>query len=480
MSSWLEPPVEDQRRILAAAAERVVRLAQRAEELSLSPRLGTAELRDELESLAVEDARDELEVIELATRLLTDGIVHTTSPSYFGLFNPAPSFMGVVGDLLAAAFNPQLAAWSHAPAANEIEAWLIRYLARRLGLAAPVAGSFTSGGAEANAQALHLALTHAFPAMGDKGLRAADADPLMYASSESHHAWLKVAHVCGIGRDAVRLVPAGADLRLDVAALQRMIVDDRRRAGQPVLVIATAGTTSAGVIDPLEETGAVARRHNAWYHVDAAWAGAACLSDHLRPHLAGIDQADSITVDAHKWLSVPMGAGIFISRHPRLLGETYRIATSYMPTPVGGTSDPYTNSNQWSRRFIGLKLFLTLLTAGRTGYAAQLDHDAALGDLLRSRLAGAGWTILNATPLPVVCIADADRPDNLDHHQRIVDTIARTGQAWISMTRLRSQPAIRINVLSHRTTERHLDQLIELLHEARSGAAEPGSMKPSE
>jgi aromatic-L-amino-acid decarboxylase len=468
MTSWLESSLDEQRRILAEACERVVRHAQHAADLSSSPRLDAATIRRELGSLDVEKPGDGVEAIELAVRLLTGGTVHTTSPSYFGLFNPTPSFMGVVGDLLTAAFNPQLAVWSHSPAANEIEAWLVRYLARRLGMTGPVGGSFTSGGAEANAQALHLGLTRAFPDFGDQGLRKADADPFMYASSESHHAWRKIAHVCGVGRDAVRLVPAETDLRLDVEALERMIIDDQQRGGRPALIAATAGTTSAGVIDPLKEAGAVARRHDCWYHVDAAWAGAACLSDRLSGHLDGVETADSVTVDAHKWLSVPMGAGIFITRHPETLGETYRISTSYMPTAVGDTVDPYTTSNQWSRRFIGLKLFLTLLTAGRSGYAAQLEHDAALGNQLRSRASRAGWLIVNATPLPVVCIADPKRPEDLEHHQRIVDAVVHTGKAWISTTRLRSNPAIRVCIMSHRATEQHVDQLLELLNEARA------------
>jgi glutamate/tyrosine decarboxylase-like PLP-dependent enzyme len=471
MTGWLEPGLDDQRRILALAAEQVVQLAQRSDQLDLAPRLSAAQLRDELDSLDVESPRDGAAAVGLVTRLLMEGTVHTTSPSYFGLFNPTPSFMGVVGDLLTAAFNPQLAAWSHSPAANEIEGWSIRYLARRLGLPEPIGGSFTSGGAEANAQAVHLAVTRAFPTVGDRGLRAAGADPLIYVSGEGHHAWLKIAHVCGLGRDAVRLVPATPDLRLDVEALEQMLTADRRRGGRPTLIVATAGTTSAGAIDPLDDAARVARQHECWYHVDAAWAGAVCMSDRLGAHLAGIEHADSVTVDAHKWLSVPMGAGVFLTGHLDVLGETYRVATSYMPDQVGDTTDPYTTSNQWSRRFIGLKLFLTLLTAGRSGYAAQIERDAALGEALRARLGRDSWTIVNTTPLPVVCIADRDRPDDADFHGRIVDDIVASGRAWISTTVLRGRPAIRINVISHRTTERHIDQFVGWLAQARRRAS---------
>jgi aromatic-L-amino-acid/L-tryptophan decarboxylase len=471
MASWMEPPTDEQRRILSAAVEHVVAHGERAEELSTAPVLDASDLRRELGVLDPDTPLHPAEALDLTVRLLTDGTVHTTNPSYFGLFNPTPSFMGIVGDLLTAAFNPQLAAWSHAPAANEIEAWLVRYLADRLGMSAPVAGSFTAGGAEANAQALHLALTRAFPEFGDRGLRAVEADPVVYASSECHHAWLKIAHVCGIGRNAVRLVPAGQDLRMDITTLDTMTEEDQRNGRRPVLVVATAGTTSAGVIDPLADAAALAAERGAWCHIDAAWAGAACLSDSLRTHLAGIERADSVTVDAHKWLSTPMGAGVFITTEPEALQSTYRIATSYMPTTIDGTVDPYTSSNQWSRRFIGLKLFLTLITVGRSGYAAQIEQDTALADRLRSRLAGRGWNIVNVTPFPVVCITDPAHRDDVDYHQRIVDNVLQTGSAWISSTMLGSQPAIRICVMSHRTTERHTDRLIELLEDARTGAA---------
>jgi glutamate/tyrosine decarboxylase-like PLP-dependent enzyme len=470
--SALEPPIDEQRQVLGHAVRAVVEHASGVEALPVAPDVTPQALRDVLAAIDVEDPMDETQAVDLCVRLLTDGIVHVTSPSYFGLFNPTPAFMGIVGDLLTAAFNPQLAAWSHAPAAAEIEAWLVRYLAARLGLAEPIAGSFTSGGAEANAQAMHLALTRAFPAFGDRGVRGVDAPPVMYASEQSHDTWFKIAHVCGVGRDAVRLVPVGTDLRMLPEALDETITRDVGQGLRPVLVVATAGTTSAGVIDPLGAAADIAGRHGAWCHVDAAWGGAAALSDALRPHLDGIAAADSVTVDAHKWLSVPMGAGMFITRHPDVLGVTYRISTSYMPAMVEAAVDPYTTSTQWSRRFTGLKLFMTLLTVGRTGYAAQMERDCTNADLLRDRLAGSGWRIVNTTPLPLVCVVDPNRPDDVAHHQRIVDTIVESGRAWLSLTRLQTRPAIRICITSHRTTDQHVAQLCALLDAARQDAVQ--------
>jgi len=179
----------------------------------------------------------------------------------------------------------------------------------------------------------------------------------------------------------------------------------------PFLVAGTAGTTGAGIIDPLPALADLCARERLWLHVDAAWGGAAALVPEMRSVLAGIERADSITFDAHKWLSVPMGAGIFLTRHRDILDRTFRITTEYMPREAEGmeVTEPYTHSMQWSRRFIGLKVFLTLAVAGWDGYAAAIRHQAAMGDLLRRELSENGWEIVNPTALPVVCFRDRDR-----------------------------------------------------------------------
>ncbi|WP_242884242.1 pyridoxal phosphate-dependent decarboxylase family protein [Actinomadura litoris] len=414
--------------------------------------------------------RAETAVDEVAA-LLRTGTVHTTHPGYFGLFNPTPTHLGVVGDALTAAFNPQLAAWSHAPAAAEIEAHLLRFLGGRLGYpAASVAGSFTSGGAEANLTAVLLALTRTWPEYGTEGLRALPGRPVLYASAESHLAWLKIAHGTGIGRDAVRLVPTGPSLKLDPAALAAQIEADRAAGDLPFLVVATAGTTGAGVIDPLPELADLCADLGLRFHVDAAYGGAAALSDRLRPALAGIERADSITVDAHKWLSVPMGAGALLTTDAEGLAETFRVTTSYMPPDVHGTVDPYTTSQQWSRRFTGLKLFLSLAVAGRDGYAEQIDHDADLADALRAGLSDAGWELVNDTPLPVVCFADPANPA-WEHHADLARTVVEGGSAWISPVKLAGRAALRACVISHRTTPAHIDALVQTVNAARGQGA---------
>src|SRR5438552_6335539 len=308
-------------------------------------------------------------------RMMRKWHVQVTHPRYFGLFNPSVTLASVIADALVAMYNPQLATWRTSPAANEIERHTLAWLTGKFGLPADTAASFTTGGAEANLSAVVVALTRAFPAYGERGLAALPAPPTVYLTAEAHHSFSKIAHMTGLGRRAIRTVATDGDLRMDLADLGRRVAEDRRNGYAPSMVVRTAGTTAAGAIDPLLELGRYCRSEGLWFHVDAAWGGAAILSPSLRGHLAGIDAADSITCDAHKGFSVPMAAGMFFCRHPTSVAEAFRVETSYMPGKTAGpVRDPYTTSVQWSRRFIGLKLFLALAERGESGYAEMIEH----------------------------------------------------------------------------------------------------------
>lgn len=430
--SGLEPARDVRERLVARVAAALEEHIERLASLPVAPAVVPDEVRAHLAGYDFTKPLGAEAVLDDVVTALGRWTVHTTSPRYFGLYNPTPSFYGVLADALVAGFNPQLAAWSHAPFAVEVETHLLRYLGSRLGLPAQaVAGSFTTGGAEANLTGVLLALTRTFPEYGNQGLRALTAQPVFYASAESHLAWLKIAHMVGLGRDAVRLVPVRPDLRVDVDALAAIIAEDRAGGLWPFLVVATAGTTSAGVIDPLPELADLCAAEGLRLHVDAAWAGAVALSDRLRPVLAGIERADSITLDAHKWLSVPMGAGMFLCADSAGLGETFRVSTSYMPSSIAEAADPYVTSVQWSRRFTGLKLFLSLAVLGRGGYANQIERDTALGEQLRADLVARGWQLANDTPLPVVCFTDpdADPANAAAHHDALAAQVVGSGQA---------------------------------------------------
>jgi len=382
--------------------------------------------------------------------------VQVTHPRYFGLFNPSVTLASVIADTLVAMYNPQLATWRTSPAANEIERHTLAWLTGKFGLPAATSASFTTGGAEANLSAVIVALTRAFPEYGEGGLRGLSGPPAIYVTRESHNSFNKIAHITGIGRGALRTVATDRDLRMDVRDLERRVADDRRHGMMPVMVVGTAGTTAAGAIDPLPGLARFCRSERLWFHVDAAWGGAAILSPRLRGHLDGIDAADSITCDAHKWLSVPMGAGMFFCRHPDVVGEAFRAQTSYMPGKTDAVVDPYTTSVQWSRRFIGLKLFLALAQHGESGYVGMIEHQARMGDLLRESIERAGWRIVNRTPLPLVCFTR----DGLVA-STFLAALHEHQIAWMSEVRLGDEPpVVRACVTSFRTSESDIEWVV--------------------
>ncbi len=459
-------------RVLERLASVVVAFEEQVDDLPVAPDVGPDEIRAALAAydfgrpIALEQLIDEVAV------LLSRWSLHVNHPRYFGLFNPTVRRAGIVGDALTALFNPQLAAWPHAPIANEIERHVLSHFMRAFGID-PEGGfaNFTTGGQEANQTAVTGALTRTFADYGEHGVRALDGAPVMYVSGEAHHSFLKIAHQSGIGRDAVRHVRVDARLRMDADDLGRLIDQDLAAGRRPFLIVATAGTTAAGAIDPLAELATIARKNGLWLHVDAAWGGAAILAPSLRGHLAGIERADSITFDAHKWLSVPVGAGMFLSRHRDPFLQAFRVeASSYVPPAVPDTFDPYVTTIQWSRRFIGLKVFMTLAELGWDGMGELIANQARMADLLRERLKARGWRIVNDSPLAIVCFTHAAIEDGTLSAAEVVERVVTSGRAWISQVRLdESVVALRACVTSHRTGAEDTEILVDELDRAVRG-----------
>ena len=437
----------------------LLRANERVAEGPVTPALNLADFKSELAKFDFRNPRPLGELLSWTIDKMEHGLVHVTHPRYFGLFNPAPTFPAQCADRIASAFNPQLATSTTSPVAVEIEAHVIRAVARRAGLPPEAGGHFTSGGSEANYTALLCALTRATPEFATKGARAFDGPPVFYVSQESHLAWLKIAHQAGIGRSAVRLVATDGLGRMDQSALKAAVIGDRASGCVPVMIAATAGTTNAGMIDPLFACAEIARSNDLWYHVDAAWGGALIASDRLRNSLAGIERADSVTIDAHKWFATTMGCGMFITRHPQVLSSTFQVSTSFMPSNLPSL-DPYVTSVQWSRRFLGLRMFLSLAAAGWSGYGEHVERCIELTELLEAELVARGWSIANSSPLAVLCIKPG--PGSGDARS-IVARVVASGRAWVAVASFEGDDVIRICITNGETTEADVMELVDTL-----------------
>ncbi len=403
------------------------------------------------------------QIVDDVARWMESGTLQVTHPRYFGLFNPSVHASSIIADALVALYNPQVGGWSHAPAANEIEQWTLRALGQTLGWKDDeFATHFTSGGSEANHTAVLAALADSAPGYTSGGTAALTKPPRIYVSDESHHSFVKIARACGLGEQALAHAATDSSYRMRPDALLAEIERDEALGLAPLMIVATAGTTGSGAIDPIPEIAEIAAERNIWLHVDAAWGGSAALAPRLKPHLAGIELADSVTWDAHKWLSVAMGAGMFFCKHRRALKAMFEISTGYVPLTVEGDVDLYKESLQWSRRFIGLKLFFALAEHGMDGLGRIVERQANIADSLRVRLRAAQWRVVNDSVLPLVCFThDAIDGQNLTT-QTVVDRVLARGRCWISHVSLpRATHALRACITSFDTTEADLDILMQ-------------------
>jgi len=426
----------------------------------VTPSIDLQKFRAELEEFDFESPRPLEEALSWSIERMEHGIVQMANPRYFGLFNPGANFPAQCADQVVALFNPQLASSASSPVPVALENHLIKVIAQRAGLK-DAAGHFATGGSEANYTALLCALTAAHADFSRDGVRAFGAPVAFYTSRDCHIAWLKIAHQAGVGRAALRLVDTDGTGRMDSNALSRSIAADRESGIVPVMVVATAGTTGAGMVDPLHACADIAQRERVWFHVDAAWGGAALASNRLRGLLAGIERADSLIIDAHKWLATTMGCAIFITRQGHVLSEAFHASTSFMPSSLSSV-DPYLNSVQWSRRFLGLRLFMALAAAGWQGLGAHVERGVEVVHQIKERLVMRGWTVANDSSLAVL---DAIPPPELGDVRALVRRVVASGRAWVAPLLFEGRDVVRICATNGETSAADIDALVAVLNE---------------
>ena len=453
----------DRHHLLQGLIQNLEDIYANPEQLKITPSATPAEISAYARRYDFSRTNAPEEVLETILEGMKQFTVHTSHSSYFGLFNPRANFLSVLADYITAVFNPQLAGWSHAPYANEMERAVIEGFGRKFGYESPdLDGTFCSGGAESNLTGMVCALNQHFPEFGQHGIDRRQGQPRIYGSAESHHSLVKAARITGLGSEAIRTVPVLDDLTMDLSALRQMIREDQTAGDRPFMVVGTAGTTGAGAIDRLSDLADICSEHKLWLHIDAAYGGAIIVSREHRHLLDGIHRADSITLDVHKWFSVPMGASLFLTRNPTILHRSFGIKTNYMPADGDQVEaiDPYIHSIQWSRRLTGLKIYLPLAVFGWAGYEEGIEHQVRMGNRLRELLREAGCEIKNDTALPIVCFTpprfSGDRQSILD----LVDKIQGRGNVWVSSYPVRGQLTIRACITNYNTQEEDLERLL--------------------
>lgn len=404
---------------------------------------------------------------------MLDHSLRPGSGGFLAYISGAGTVPGAVADLLASGLNANVGGWMLSPAATEIELQLVRWLAGRFGLPAEAGGQLVSGGSLANLSALKLARDHADPDVRMNG-SGRGSQLTVYASEEAHFTIDRAADILGLGESAVRKVGVDDRLALRVDHLERLIADDLAAGARPLAIVATAGTTGTGAIDPLEEIADVAARVGAWLHVDAAYGGAAVLSDTLRPLLRGVERANSITFDAHKWLYAPAVSAVVLARDGAALSRSFSAHASYVAQEreiADRGVDLGFEGLQLSRGFTALRVWVSLLAHGRAAYARRIEHDVALTDWLADRIEETPDVELACPPSLSICCfryrpSGVDDEGYLDRlNTRVMTELQLDGRVFPSNALVHGRTAIRSCIVGYRTEAEHLQRLLDLTRE---------------
>ncbi|HEX6975613.1 MAG TPA: aminotransferase class V-fold PLP-dependent enzyme, partial [Vicinamibacterales bacterium] len=420
-------------------------------------------------------------LLEQTARLLFEHSLFNGHPRFFGYITASPAPIGMLGDFLAAAVNPNVGAWTLSPAATEIESQTVRWLAELIGYPADCGGLLVSGGNMANVVAFLAARAAKAPAVRQDGMTNDTARRLrVYASAETHTWIQKAADISGLGTASIRWIPADDGQRMDVTALRRQLDADIAAGDTPCLVVGTAGSVSTGAIDPLGEIGAICRQCGAWFHVDGAYGGFAAAVTDAPEDLRALAAADSVAVDPHKWLYAPLEAGCTLVRDP----EALRAAFAYHP-PYYHFDERATNfvdyGPQNSRGFRALKVWLALRQVGASGYRSMIGEDMRLSRLMADAVAAhpeleLATQSLSITTFRYVPLEWRDRAgspqieDQLNAINRaLLDALQRGGDAFVSNAVVNGRYLLRACIVNFHTSRADVEALPDIV--VRTGRA---------
>lgn len=421
---------------------------------------------------------------------------HNGHPRFFGYVASPATPPGAFADLIASALNANQTSWRSGPAATEIERTVISWLAELIGYGSgdhgdyPSHGLLTSGGSMANLTALLMA--HRSKSESDvasTGLWNSAVPMTIYASDQIHMSIPKAADILGLGRAQVRLIPCDDRFRMNLSGLRQTIAADLESGLRPFCIVGSAGTVNTGAVDPLDEIADVATEFNLWFHIDGAYGALAALDETRRPLFRGLERADSISLDPHKWLYVPIDSGCLLFRDEALARAAFSFeGADYIKVHEQNEAEAFAFWNygpELSRRFRALKIWLTLRYYGVRRIARAITEDNAIAAYLGEQVeAASDFELLAAPELSICCFryvpaafqsrlgSDAEL-DKLN--TQIMNAVQRGGRAYLSSATIRGKFALRACITNFRTTRADIDQTLEIIREAARALDSAGS-----
>lgn len=452
--------------------EQIARFLSSLPEMPVTPHESPRDMRRALGTGSLPEQGVEARyLLEEAANLLFHYSTFNGHPRFMGVITSSAAPIGALGDLLAAAVNPNVGSWLLAPMATEIEAQTIRWIAEMIGYPTDCGGLLVSGGNMGNFVGL-LAARKAKATWDVRvsGMMGKNSRQMWIYTSSETHTWIqKATDLSGLGTDAIRWIPVDEQLRMDITALRSQIQADIESGDLPFLVIGTAGTVGTGAIDPLPEIAAICREYDLWFHIDGAYGGLAAvlLNDNremVPQELKGIGEADSIVVDPHKWLYAPIEAGCVLVRSPELLRAAFSYHAPYLhfADHEEPTIDYYEYGPQNSRGLNALKVWLALRQAGREGYAGMISDDIQLArELYRNvemqselQAITQGLSITTFRYVPPDLIPGSPETEQYLNalNTELLNRLQKSGAAFLSSTVIRGTFALRACIVNFRTS----------------------------
>jgi len=403
-------------------------------------------------------------------RKLLPHCTHVNHPGYFGLITPSPNPAGILADFIASALNQNVGAWTIGPAAVAMERHVVRWLCDLAGYGSGAGGNLTSGGMMANFIGLKLARDHV---SGDRAQHEGHTGRwAAYTSEERHVSVDKAADAVGLGRDGLRALPTDDQFRVRIDALEEAIAKDRAAGIRPMCLIAMAGSTNTGSVDDLRALRKIADREKMWLHADAAYGGGMLISRESPGVLDGLELADSVTIDPHKWFYAPLDAGAILVRDETQLTRSFGLSPAYLTDQkdaAGERYNYYVHGFEQSRRFRGLKVWMGFKRYGTEQIGSWIDANVAQARRLYE-LAEAHSDFVPATQPVMSAICLRYQPARLQDekrlaalHAEVVRRVEESGRFWISTTQLKGKSWFRVNPVNLHTRREDMEALFELL-----------------
>jgi aromatic-L-amino-acid decarboxylase len=467
-------PPDEIRNALHRAADRITDYLESVGNYPVVPQIQPGDVARELPSAppALPETMDA--ILDDYERLIEPNMTHWNHPGFLAYFGITGSGPGIVAEALAAALNNNAMLWRSGPAPTELEGRVCDWLRQMMDLPESFRGHINDTASTSSLVAL-AAARHGVPGLDVRvrGLAGRpDAPPLVvYASDQAHSSIDKSAIVLGLGQENVRRIESDAEFRMSIPALTEAIARDRAAGKLPMAVVATVGTTSSTSIDPVEEIADLCARERIWLHVDAAYAGSAAICPEYRALMRGIERADSLVTNPHKWLFTPVDCSVLYVQDQALLRDAFSLIPEYLRTDEAGVTNLMDLGFQLGRRFRSLKLWMVIRAFGVEGLRERIREHCVLARDLAARIgAEPGFELSAPVPFSTVCFralpgAEADLPAEDRFNETLLARVNAVGPFFLSHTALRGRYTLRVAIGNLKTTGGHIDALWDLLRE---------------